>query len=176
MAFRDDRDALRARNEALEKELVDVKRALAEKESDARAPRRRAERPLPSSASGQKDLAAIEAKRAASASTKLVPRVLSVFARAWVVVVFWLPALLAVFVLVNLPEARLPVAAGLVAHATLVVCIDALLRRCPSCRRLLAGHMLSLVRDQYDFHVRTWKCVHCHHRWKTQSIATTSRA
>lgn len=263
MTFRDDRDALLARNEALEREVEEAKRALAEKDAELE---RRAQPPREPPASGRgRELAealisgsreAIEehlrelsgaprpvrdavgrefaaylkrggamaravctlyvehtpprfqgsvhdklrsafvkatadpetrslAERAlavlggekrtatgkSGAGKSLPARILLVFTRAWVIVVFWLPALFAIALIVSEPGARVIAASALAGAAVLVIALEAFLRRCPSCRRWLAGIFLRVVRDQYDSHVTSWRCTHCSHHWQTSRYA-----
>lgn len=183
MGFRDDREALRARNQALEEELAQTKRMLegrkgkksesgVEAPEDERLRREELQAQFPSALGYDPDGLRERENAAARRATPSIPRqVLSVFTRAWVIVVFGLPALFVVIVALKGREILPVCLAGLTLHALVVVGIDAFLRRCPSCRRLLAGKLLSIVRDQYDFHVRSWVCVHCKHRWKSQSAA-----
>jgi hypothetical protein len=111
----------------------------------------------------------------ASGSPKSLPmRLLSVFMRAWVIVAFGFPALFAIIALFTVPGARLIIGSALVAYALLVVAIDAYLRRCPSCRRWLAGTFLHVIRDEYDFHVTSWSCTFCKRGWKSKRIASPS--
>lgn len=105
--------------------------------------------------------------RAATASTNLAVRVLSVATRSWVIVVLGLPALFGTIAIVTTPSARLPIAIGLACLAFAVVWIDAFKRRCPGCRKLLAGKRLSIVADDYGGHILSWSCVFCQRRWKT---------
>jgi hypothetical protein len=107
-----------------------------------------------------------EAARAARPSS-LVRRILSVFTRAWVIAVLGIPGLLTILVLISMPEARPFGAAALLGATIVVLTLDAYLRRCRSCRRLLAGTLLSIVSDDYGGHTRSWSCAHCGHRWTT---------
>jgi len=105
-------------------------------------------------------------KAKAAAPVSLPRRILSVFTRAWVIVVFGLPALFGVITMVSEPYAIPLVAAGLGVLATVCVAIDSYMRRCPKCRRLLAGKLLSIVGDNYGGHTRSWSCAFCKHGWK----------
>lgn len=113
--------------------------------------------------------------------SSLGARIGSVFTRAWVLT-------LALFVLIGLValavEGQWLGAAGLlVTYALLALVVDALLRRCPSCGRLLAGALMRIERDgtmvtyhatptgtatgERHLHKRSWSCVHCGHRWSS---------
>jgi hypothetical protein len=107
-----------------------------------------------------------EAARAARPAS-LLRRILSIFTRAWVIVVLGLPGLFGILALITEPGARPYVGAALAGATILVVAMDAYLRRCRSCRRLLAGTLLSIVKDNYGDHIRSWSCAHCGHRWQT---------
>ncbi len=110
-----------------------------------------------------------ESAKARRASTGAIRRVLSVFTRAWVIVVFGFPALIGVILFVSTPGARLYTVVGLGALALFVVIVDSYKRRCPKCRKLLAGALLSMVSDNYGGHILSWSCAFCKRRWKTGS-------
>lgn len=120
--------------------------------------------------------------------THLPYRVWSVATQIWVWVVFGLPALFVISMMwEGAVEARYG-GTGLVVFAIVVIAIDAFKRRCPSCRRLLAGDLLSIERTgSYEnshavqtssgatahinstihTHGMTWRCSFCRHRWST---------
>jgi hypothetical protein len=106
-------------------------------------------------------------ERAAAASTGILRRALSVFTRAWVILVFGFAALFLGSAILSDPAEGLYPALGLITVAASCIVVDARLRRCPSCGKPLAGWLLSLVRDDYGGHVRTWQCVFCRRRWRT---------
>lgn len=106
-------------------------------------------------------------KARAAEPTSLARRILSVFTRAWVIVMVGIPSLFAIGALIGVPGARPYVAAALLGATVLVVAMDAYLRRCRSCRRLLAGTLLSIVKDNYGDHIQSWACTHCGRRWQT---------
>jgi hypothetical protein len=108
-----------------------------------------------------------EEAAAASTSTSLPRRILSVMTRAWVIVVLGIPALFGVILIATTPSLRIHAILALLSLAAVVVVIDAFTRRCPRCRKLLAGKRLSIVSDNYGGHVLSWSCVFCDHRWKT---------
>jgi hypothetical protein len=120
-------------------------------------------------------------------STSLVRRILSVATRIWVWVAF---GMLVIMVLASVDMGALSwsqALVGLMFVAAAMVCIDAFVRRCPSCRAWLAGHLLSIVQDgtrqttsvistsqghvsvteTMNTHRRDWQCVFCQHRWHT---------
>lgn len=103
----------------------------------------------------------------AAASMRLPRRVLSVFTRAWVMVVFGLPALFGVIGMIGEPSAIPLIATTLTILAAACIAIDAHKRRCPECRQLLAGKLLSIVQDNYGGHTLSWSCTFCNHRWQT---------
>lgn len=108
-----------------------------------------------------------QAEREAEASTNLLWRALSVFKRAWVIVVFGMPALFYVILLLTQPSIWLYPTIGMVVLALFCIAVDAYLRRCPRCRKALAGKLLSIVGDNYGGHTLSWSCVFCKRRWKT---------
>lgn len=105
----------------------------------------------------------------AEASTNILWRVLSVFKRAWVIVVFGMPALFYVVLLLSQPSIWLYPTTGMAVLALFCIGVDAVKRRCPRCRKLLAGKLLSIVSDNYGGHDLSWSCVFCKRRWKTQA-------
>ena len=118
------------------------------------------------------------------ASANPVFRVLSVAKRIWVWVTFPFGAFF-ILALTSMSQTSNGVAAiGVGAFLLLLVIIDSFLRRCPSCKALLAGQLLSIVTDgsytssvqvspgRYadqttNTHRRDWRCVSCGHRWHT---------
>jgi hypothetical protein len=116
--------------------------------------------------SDAKYLGKVSKAKSKGGSTGLPLRVLSVFKRPWVIAVFWLPVLtFGIAGLATAGDARPVVGAAILGFAVLVVALDAYLRRCPSCKRWLAGRPHHVVRDQYDFHVTTLGCVFCMRQW-----------
>jgi len=121
------------------------------------------------------------------ASAHIVPRVLSVGKRIWVWVVCSFPVFFAAIEIFTGGAWALHAALGLVVLAVVVVLIDAFLRRCPACKKMLAGDLMSIAKsgsytrsvtvqsssgpasvDQtVDTHDRNWRCVSCNHRWTT---------
>ena len=111
-----------------------------------------------------------------------VGQLTSVFTRAWVLAV---AIMVAVGFIALVAEALWGAAAGLIAAFTLFsVAIDALIRRCPSCRRWLAGTLTRIEQDgtmvtlhstptglatgERNLHQRSWACVHCGHQWTSR--------
>lgn len=115
-------------------------------------------------------------------------RLLSVLARPWVIAFVLVPAACAAVGVVLVEGLLLRVAlAGVTALLlALAFAVDSHLRRCPSCRRLLAGMPTAAIHtgshtesvavttttgasyvdrrvDSYD---TIWRCVHCRHRWQ----------
>lgn len=120
--------------------------------------------------------------------THLPYRVWSVATQIWVWVVFGLPAAFVLWMMWGgAIDARYG-GAGLVGFALVVIAIDAFKRRCPSCRRFLAGDLLSIQRTgSYEnshavettsgavahvgstvhIHGMTWRCAFCRRKWST---------
>lgn len=121
--------------------------------------------------SDAKYLGKVSKEKATAASAGLGLRILSVFKRPWVIAVFWLPVLFGVVLLATARDARPIVGGAIGGLAVLVVVLDAYFRRCPSCKRWLAGRPHHVVRDQYDFHVTTFGCVFCKHTWTRSRYA-----
>lgn len=109
----------------------------------------------------------LESERAARSSTSLLLRVLSVFKRPWVIVVFGLPAILAILFVVKDVAPALPVAIGFALFAVVVIAVDAFLRRCPECREPLAGQVVSIIREEHGLHEINFRCVFCKHQWQS---------
>lgn len=125
----------------------------------------------------------------ANGSPHPVLRILSVAKQIWVIGLVLLVGLVGLVVVPTdlYDPTMLPtIAAGLGIVAVLIVVIDAFKRRCPKCRTLLAGDVISIVRTgswtNYDkvttssggsahvghtvhTHGTTWRCVHCGARW-----------
>lgn len=120
--------------------------------------------------------------------TNLLRRIASVATRAWVIVVFGLPALFGGVWMFTEPTRAPVIAGGLAALGFVCVVLDAFMRRCPSCGKLLAGQLLSIVRDgsytttdavettsgttayvesTVHTHKHNWRCVFCQHKWSS---------
>lgn len=111
-------------------------------------------------------------------------RLVSVFGRSWVIPTFWIPMLFVVILLATTPEARVIALVASAGFLLFVIALDGLLRRCPSCRRWLAGVFLKYTHagshttqvqlesggyadqtvNSWDAH---WQCAHCDRRWQT---------
>ena len=114
-------------------------------------------------------------------------RLASVFTRAWVIAVF-APILLlgTIFLFTGPSRLRIATAIVLAACVPLALGIDAWLRRCPTCRRFLAGVDTGLRQTGSDTHsvvvttptgsahidqthssyAQRWRCAHCAHTWE----------
>jgi hypothetical protein len=120
-------------------------------------------------------------------STHLARRILSVGGRVWVwVTSFFIGMSVAILYSMDVLSAWGAALASSAAVAAMVG-VDAILRRCPSCRAWLAGHLLSIVQDgtrttrsvistaggtvevseTVNTHRHDWSCVFCKHRWHT---------
>ncbi len=189
MTFRDDRDALLARNDALQDELDDTKRELAEaREELEQAQRTQSEaaaqpapqdepEPMPDKASREKRRPPRDSKPRPGrrASTNIVWRILSVFGRAWVIVLYGVPAFFAVMYTINAPSSRPTVAAGLAGAAIVVVIIDGLFRRCRWCRRWLGAKRVSQSQISHATRVANWQCYVCGQNWQTRHAVTNDQ-
>ncbi len=110
-------------------------------------------------------------KRLARARAEQTPssarQLLSVFTRVWVMAVYYIPAFFLFLAILAMPSHRLDLTIAFLSFTLLIFAIDAWLRRCSGCRRFLAGQLLSFVQDQYGYVDKTWKCIHCGHRWQS---------
>ena len=121
-------------------------------------------------------------------STHPAMRVLSVAKQIWVMTIFGLVLLIAIPTAMSDAHARPYILIGLGVGAVLAIVIDAFKRRCRSCRKLLAGDLVSVigtgsyststavetssggvahVSTEVNTHAMNWRCVHCKHRWTT---------
>lgn len=129
-----------------------------------------------------------QVRRDAVENAGVLRRIASTFARAWVLGFFAIPTAVAAIVAIAVddPLTRAIVVSAIVAVLAGVMLVDARLRRCPACKRLLAG-MIVGYRDAGSFtetisvetahgferldrtthaYGRMWLCVHCRHRWE----------
>ena len=126
-------------------------------------------------------------RRESLENASLNQRVVSVLSRPWVIGFVWLPAIAAivgVFFVDSLLQ-RLMLVTVVVMLFALALVVDARLRRCPSCRQLLAAmpvgtrhtgtHTRSVlvttptgsahVDQSVPSYATLWRCVYCKHRW-----------
>jgi hypothetical protein len=176
-AFRDDRDALLARNDALQDELEETQRELTEARAMLdQAQRARSAPPaqpkVDETPRPNRTQRAVERVPTQRPSAGIVRRVLSVFGRVWVIVLFGMPAFIALLYLVIAPSSWPTVVAGLGGLATVVVLVDGVLRRCRRCRRWLGAKQRSQMRTSHATRVVDWQCYFCGHNWQTTHAVT----
>ncbi|MFN0253669.1 MAG: hypothetical protein ACKV2T_42770 [Kofleriaceae bacterium] len=118
----------------------------------------------------------------------LARRLASVFTRAWVIGFVWIPLPFVVIAAVTVESsvARAVLSAVVVAILGLTLFIDARMRRCPTCKRWLAGMVTGLkhggswnesvvvettrgpqqMERSRSSYIHLMVCVHCKHRWE----------
>lgn len=119
--------------------------------------------------------------------TSLLRRILSVGKRAWFIGVFGLMCLVAIPAMFEGVAFAWLIVEILVTFVVIAVVIDAFKRRCPQCRKLLAGHLVRIegtgsyesstivdtpsgptsVTTTVSTHRRTWRCPFCRTEWAT---------
>jgi len=132
-------------------------------------------------------LRSIQVRRDALEQAGLGRRLVSVLTRPWVIGFGMFPVLLAVIgVATTTGTVRVGLAVGIAVAFALVFAIDAAVRRCPACRRWLAGMQIGMrhlgsftesvmvssprgptsVERTGHSYSNLWHCVHCQHRWE----------
>lgn len=183
MGFRSDRDAIYARSDALARELEATKEKLAEKEEELALALNPAEQEEPASGepsdeapnteeegSAGKDKIEEQESSTSAGSTSLLLRLLSITKHRFGIFFFDIPVVIGLIVVLYDPGALVNTAVVLLGLGTLLVALDSYRRRCPKCRRFLAGKSEGVALNSYGENLFSWRCVFCQRFWKTRRL------